>query len=323
MVQESDRLRSSLRLVTLKSLRAPMRSDAGPPRVGIVADGEQRMLGIEALGLDITFPRIGGCPSTAVTNHGGAIATGDSVQLLFWGSVWETSSLSLFNSLTAGVQSILAGPYMSGLRQYGIKRCPFGGALVVTAPNPPLAPSTFTDDTIHSVVQSLIDGGTFPEPDEPGGRNLYFVIMPPNTQYSPPPGLPPARGAHSSFSSGTAIDPDNVWVAWIGNNTLSQMTSTFCHELAEMCTDPESDAWRIDGAKPGCDEIADICNLQDGPLNGVTVESYWSIFDGACLIPTAWSVRRTLAGAGKKLDGKGLRSLQNPIGSLNQFIANL
>jgi hypothetical protein len=69
-------------------------------------------------------------------------------------------------------------------------------------------------------------------------------------------------------------------------------------------------------------EIGDLCNAVDGPLNGVSVESYWSMYDGACLIPTAWSVRRTLAGAGKKLNGQGIRSLQNPIDSLNRFIVN-
>jgi hypothetical protein len=90
-----------------------------------------------------------------------------------------------------------------------------------------------------------------------------------------------------------------------------------------MCTDPEGDNWYINGAPPGCNEIGDLCNAVDGPLNGVNVESYWSAFDSACLIPTAWSLRRTLAGAGKKLGGKGLLSIQGPIPSLNQFVVNL
>jgi hypothetical protein len=101
------------------------------------------------------------------------------------------------------------------------------------------------------------------------------------------------------------------------------MTSAFCHELAEMCSDPEGDAWRIDGQGPAYSEIGDICNLEDLVLNGVNFESYWSILDNACLIPTAWSLRRTLAGAGIKLTGQGLRSFFGPIPSLNQFIVNL
>jgi len=145
-------------------------------------------------------------------------------------------------------------------------------------------------------------------------------MMPPNTIYGPGG----ARASHSSFSTGSIIDSDNAWYAWIGNGSLSQMESAFCHELVEMCTDPEPQSgWSIPGSPAACSEIGDFCNLQDSTLNGVTFESYWSIFDNSCIIPTAWSLRRTLAGAGIKLNGKGLRSLQDPIASLNQFVVNL
>jgi hypothetical protein len=111
--------------------------------------------------------------------------------------------------------------------------------------------------------------------------------------------------------------------ARIGNNTLNQMTSTFCHELAEMSTDPEGDAWTVNGQPGGLNEIGDVCNLLDGQLNGVQVESYWSVFDNACIIPTSFSVRRALASTGKKLNGDGLRSLQSPMPSLSKFISSL
>lgn len=322
---------ASPRLVALVSLKMPSRP-AHPP-VGIVTAGEQATFVPTAGAIgprDIKFPpnTVSGCSSIAITSHGGAIGTADPVQLLFWGATWQTlpdpstPGQRLLNTFTSAVQSILAGPYMSGLRQYGVKRCPFGGALIVTSPNPPLAPNTFSEDNVQSIIQSLIDQGTFPEPDEPGGRNLYIVVMLPNTQYNQP-GI---RGSHSSFSTGSVIDPDNAWYAWVGGsnaNTLNQMTSAFCHELAEMCSDPEGDAWNIDGQGPNCSEIGDICNLEDFVLNGVNFESYWSIFDNACLIPTAWSLRRSLAGAGIKLSGQGMRSFFGPIPSLNQFIVNL
>lgn len=309
-------------------LRPTAREDtrfSGAP-VGIVAEAQQTLMSESATGFDFIFPGITSpCTSTSFSFHGGAIGTADPVQLLFWGSTWQTyldpstPGQLLFNTFTAAVQSILAGPWISGLRQYGIKRCSFGGARIIVSSEPPLAPNVFTEKSIQGVVQSLIDDSTFPEPDEPGGRNLYFVIMPSNTTYSPG-GL---RGAHSSFNSGSIIDVDTAWYAWIGSQSLSGMTSTFCHELAEMCTDPEGDGWLIDGASNICNEIGDVCNAVDQTLNGVNVESYWSIFDGACIIPTAWSMRRTLAGAGKQLNGQGLLSLQGPIPSLNQFIVNL
>ena len=331
MATDSETQRKTMPVIELRTSGKPSKSVSSPGQIGIVATGEpEAVIKAEAVvGLDVTFPPIGQCPSTAFTFNGGAIGTADPVQLLFWGSIWQTlldpsnPGQLLFNTFTAAVKSILAGPYMSGLLQYGVSRCSFGNAQVINS-NPPFLPNTFTDQTVQTLMQNLIDQGTFPEPDEPGGRNLYFVMMPPNTQYQPPPGQPAARGAHSSFSSGSSIDPDNVWLAWVGSNSLSQMTSTFCHELVEMCTDPEPpSSWWINGANPACAEIGDVCNNQNNPLNGVTVQSYFSVFDNVCLIPTAWSLRRTLAAAGKKLNGKGLLSLQQSIPSLNQFIVNL
>ena len=326
MGQNSEEPRDSPRVVTLKSLRMPPETGGSPRRVGIVAEGEQSLPRVTgAAPADITFPPSGNCPSTAVTPHGGAIGTADPVQLIFWGSVWQTSLAQFRQQFTGAAQSILAGPYMSALRQYGVKRCSFGGSLIILSPPPPFLPSTFTDATVQGVVQSLIDQGTFPEPDDPGGRNLYFIIMPPNTQWQPPPGFPPGNytGAHSALESGSGIDPDYAWLAWIGNQALSGMTAAFSHELVEMCTDPEPfTGWYINGAAPPCSEIGDICN-NPFLLNNVSVASYWSIFDNTCLIPTAWSLRRTLAGAGIKLSGRGLRSIQSPIPSLNQWIVNL
>lgn len=269
------------------------------------------------VGLDSTFPPIIPQPVT-LTNNGGAIGTADPVQLIFWGSAWnQPATTPSAASIVAAVQTILAGPYLSGLRQYGVKRCPFGGSIVVTLPSPP---TTFNDGDVQDLIWALIDDNRFPEPDDPGGRNLYAVFMPPGTTYGPGG----ARGAHSVATDyDFPFDVDHAWVAWIGNSTLGQITSTFCHELVEMCTDPESDAWTINGQPPGLNEIGDACNLVDQVVNGITFESYWSVFDNACLIPTSWSVRRTLAGAGKKLNGSGLRSIQNPIASLNQWIVNL
>jgi hypothetical protein len=295
--------------------------------IGIVAHGEsKRMASSPAASTDIVFPGIvSPCASTALTNHGGAFASGLPVQLIFWGPAWQTlfdpsnPGQLLSDTFTAAVKSILAGPWISALRQYGVHRCPFGGSMIYTSSGPALLPNTLQEQNVQDLLQSLIDDGTFPEPDDAGGANLYFVMLPPNTQMTPIGN----RGAHSSFNSGSFIDSDNVWYAWIGSNSISGMTSTFCHELAEMCTNPEDGAWFIDGAGPLCFEIGDVCNLQDGPLKGVNVESYWSIYDGACIIPTAWSVRRTLAAAGITLGGKGLRSLEDPNASMNQLIVSL
>jgi hypothetical protein len=311
---------SSLDQVKLKSPLGTRRITRDSPiRTGIAAEASPLAPAAFAatVGFDSVFPPIVPRP-IVLNNGGGAIASGLPVQLIFWGSGWNQASTNpSAATIVSAVQQIMSGPYLSGLRQYGVKRCRFGGSLVVTNPAPP---STFDDGDIHDVVWALIDDGHFPEPDDPGGRNIYSVFMPPGTTYS----TAGVRGAHSVA---TDFDPpadiDHAWVAWIGTNTLAQTLSTFTHELVETCTDPELDAWVVQGEPSGLDEIGDVCNAVDGNLNGLNVESYWSIYDNACLIPTAWSVRRTLAGAGRKLNGKGLLSLQKPIPSLNQFLVNL
>ena len=184
--------------------------------------------------------------------------------------------------------------------------------MVVTAPAPP---SSYGDGNVEDLVWALIDSNKFPEPDESGGRNLYFVFMPPGTTYAPG-GI---RGKHVVASDyDFPADIDHAWVAFVLTNTLSQILSTFCHELAEMCTDPEGDAWTVTGG-----EIGDVCNAVDGTLNGINVESYWSVEDNACLIPTAYSLRRVLKWSGHTLGGHGLRSIQSPIASLKAFVLSL
>jgi hypothetical protein len=279
-----------------------------------------------ATGFDFISPGIvSPCTSTAVTYHGGLIITAAPVQFIFCGPTWQTlldpmsPGQLLFDTFTAAVKIILATPYISGLRQYEVRRWSLGTSRIFASSSPALLPNTISEYDVQQVVQSLIDDDTFPEPDEPGGSNLYFVMLPPNTQMSPAGN----RGAHSNFNTDSIIDVDIAWYVWIGSQSLSGMTSTFSHELVDMCTDPDGDGWRINGVSKECVEISDLCNAVDGPLGVVNTQSYWSIFDGACIIPTAWSVKRTLAAAGKKLGGKGLRSLQDPILSMNQFIVSL
>jgi hypothetical protein len=263
---------------------------------------------------DLTFPPIQPLPIN-VSNGGGAIGTGLPLQLIFWGSAWNQASTSpSAGTIVASVQNILRGPWMSGLRQYGIRRCSFGGSTVVTSPGPP---GTYNDNNVQDLIWSLIDDNQFPEPDDSGGRILYMVFMPPGTTYGPG-GI---RGKHVVASDfDFPADMDNAWVGFVVSSTqLNTILSTFTHELAEMCTDPESDAWRVTGNQ----EIGDVCNAVDGTLNGVNVESYWSAADNACLIPTAYSLRRMLRWSGHVLGGKGLSSIQKPIPSLNKFVVDL
>jgi hypothetical protein len=252
------------------------------------------------------------------------------VQLLFWGREWpalrDASGNLAYDTFTRAARAIVEGPWMSGLRQYGVRQCTFGGFSLITASDPPRSPSTYDKGDVADMVQSCIDAGQFPEPDEPGGRILYVAVMPPGTQAAPVPGaVGGISGEHDSFSSGTVVDSDRVWYAFVCNKDFSEMVRAFSHELAEMCADPEDDGWNVDGAPAKCKEIGDLCNNRTGPVSGVqNVEAYWSVRENACIIPTVWSVRRMLAWASRDLPaGQGLRSLQDPMPSLKAFLLNL
>ncbi len=240
-----------------------------------------------------------GTPSH-VSNGNGAIATGAPVQLIFWGSAWNQPATSpSANDIINAVKNIFAGPFMSGLVQYGIRQSSFRGAIVVTSPEPPTIPSTFSDagGNIEDIVNALINNGTFPEPDEDGGRNIYFVIMPPNTKFN----TEGVGGAHFHFSSGSITDVDNAWCAWIGNGDIGLMTRVFGHELVETCTDPEGDGWTVDGAPGGLNEIGDICVGKKNVVNGILLDAYWSQLDEACLLPTEYSLKRFMRSKGFNL----------------------
>ena len=63
---------------------------------------------------------------------------------------------------------------------------------------------------------------------------------------------------------------------------LNTITRVFGHELAELASDPEGDAWYVDS---NGEEIGDLCNSRRAFVRGVFVEGYWSRSRNACVIP--------------------------------------
>jgi len=289
------------RSVTLKQpLKKPAKATAKMQRVGIVPiDGPSSHDDPAVAGLvkgvgdtaasagnlrkgatqaDLVTPPNSGETDLNVLSHGGAIAPGVPVQVIFWGSAWTSGAPSgLSTNFFNAAALLLAGPFYTGLKQYGIGTRPVlrGPAIYVTSPNPP---SSFDDGSIGDLVWNMIDQGIFSEPDDPGGRNAYIVIPAPGSSYGPGGAL----GAHSwPTDYDFPFDIDTAWVAWVGASDLNTMTRAFGHELAELCTDPEGDGWHTDNSG---EEIGDICNSRRGFLNGVFVEGYWSKGAGACVI---------------------------------------
>jgi hypothetical protein len=92
-------------------------------------------------------------------------------------------------------------------------------------------------------------------------------------------------GEHSYFVQGGV----NVHYAWLTTSSLASLTTIFSHELVEACSDPEGTA--ITGIAGTCSqtgwcEIGDVCQSTNA-VCGVTVQSYWSQEDLACVVPRA------------------------------------
>ena len=230
--------------------------------------------------------------SDSVQNSGGAIITSAPIELVFWGSQWQSATGPSTGDIINAVNGILASSYLLEMLQYGYQQIWVRGSTIVTSPAPP---ANYSFDDIGTLVWNLIDDNKFAEPDDDGGRILYMVFMPEGT--TQPAGQ---RGAHSDPNDyDFPSDIDYAWVGYISYGSLDYVTDVFSHELVEAISDPEphSPAWQMNRNINGGNEIGDACNNTVDRLDGILVQAYWSERQKACVIP------------------QGRRLLKAPVGS--------
>lgn len=239
-------------------------------------------------GADIVNSKFANCganPNAQASDGGGKKLTNCRVNLIFWGDAWGLPPTPDIATIVNDAASIVTGPYLSALTQYGCYGT-FIGAILRTAPgeNPPL---NYTMNDVENFVVSAINGGGLPEPDEEQTNNLHMVFMPPGS--NPPPNL----GGEHSYASYTDYDfpfdldwEDKSHCGFVAFGPRTQISALFSHELAEALTDPEGDGIQINPRNnSNWNEISDVCQNCLGVLNGVIVEPYWSQIDQACVIP--------------------------------------
>ena len=170
---------------------------------------------------------------------------------IFWGSYWPGNGELTVSKIMDALNSIVSGPYLQGLRQYGFVgpaqvRPPRVDSSPCNIPLPAAAPNVDQANAIanavHAYIENLLDDDDIDNVDD-NHDLIVLVFLDPNI---PTPSVTDAfgnvisvRGANSSVDDFEFLD-DNTrfeW-AWIGSadRKLATVTRFLAHELVESIT---------------------------------------------------------------------------------------
>jgi hypothetical protein len=265
-----------------------------------------------------TVPTIVFQPQFGAEGIGGSLTGGmqhPTVNVIFSGSYWTnpgTNGPQDQQTITAAIQSILSGPYLSGLTQYGSDgKANYGQ----TWNDPIIVPSNPSTAAVQTLLQLWLTTksatpGIFDWQHAP----IYVVISDPLSSNGSTAGWNRPGTYSLNLPVGSIpenmnmISVDTVNVNGIPSSTTSHVSTdlfsaTFSHEIAEVMSDPDGQGVTISpgGTLPaslrGDNQICD--NEPDAPhysyrLNGVWVQPYWSKNDQAYIVPDGNSQQFTL-----------------------------
>jgi hypothetical protein len=242
-----------------------------------------------------------------------------SVYVIMWGSGWGTGPGQADPTpYLTEAQSILSGPYLSGLSEYGSDgKATFAGAFVV-------APSPASVSNFVSVAGPDVSAGF--DPGNLTGNNLsqaaslltsllFFPGGVPNTNNSiyaiiPSPSQNTDAGGYNTTAVVSGGFAETVNVMSMGaNGNLANFGGDFSHEMAEKMSDPNGDSSGVTVAAPTQNYPSNLTNnpqIGDNEaapafqahyaysLKGAIVQPYWSENDGAFIVPDDNSLQFTL-----------------------------
>jgi hypothetical protein len=250
-------------------------------------------------------------PTIAFTPHFGAETTSGTtsyslqsptVNFVFSGSYWNTAQGQQDEAgLISSARSIMSGPYLSGLTQYGSD----GKALFGRSWNDP---TTVASNPSTTALQTFLQSSITNHNAAPGSNDwqhapIFVVVSDPSS----------SAGSNSGWNGpgnfvqnitwqlpwGSVQIPinENIRMVWLSTGAGSDthiwkdgFTDLFSHELAEsmapaiVVTTPTG----LPASVKGDQQIAD--NEPDGGryqyrLGGNLVQAYWSSRDGAFIVP--------------------------------------
>ena len=212
-------------------------------------------------------------PGTTVSDGGGRKMTSARLYVIFWGDGWKSISPASpsMDDVLNDIAAVVASPYLEGLGEYtSFTKATLEAAYFVDGYNPP---GNFSYVDTDYIAWYNMAYGPIPETLE----TIVCVMMPPGITN------PSLNGFHH-FS--IAPNLTTVPVLWVLYRNRAGISCTFSHELVETITDPDGTGIQINPTSIiNWNEIGDACNNLCQPVNGVTVQSYWSNTYGACIIP--------------------------------------
>jgi hypothetical protein len=259
----------------------------------------------------VVSPRRPGKPPTAAglsgqgryrdfTYHHGPVINTPQVHILFVGDWSSTADQSRLASLTQFVEDLLNSRYMNILSQYGC-----GTSGTVTGTTTVATPDNNLSATdIHGIIQTALDNNQLPEPtnqaicvlmylddatavndaeakavlceaasDNAFGYHDHFVTTAGNTYpFAVVPGL-------TDTCLRNSCPTDSTCSLQLSETQEQRQTQVTSHELSEMFSDPQLNAWY----SPSQGENGDICNGQSATItvgsNTWTVQKMYSKTD--------------------------------------------
>ena len=147
---------------------------------------------------------------------------------------------------------------------------------------PGIAP-IIDDANIRVMLDTAVTGLHIPVPDK---NTVYFVFTQIDVRWRGKVSNRDFGGYHDRFPASSGRDILYAVVPFPTSSpfTADTYTEYVSHELVEAITDPVPGTGWVD-ASTG-DEIADSCELSDGPFQGYRVSGFWWPSEGRCGVPT-------------------------------------
>jgi hypothetical protein len=232
-------------------------------------------------------------------DHGGPVVPTFKLNLIFWGSGFESSTASLYESFLGGIGSsgywTINNQYLRG----ATNATSFGAAFS----DPSTPPGTVTDADLQAEVHRVLAAGSLSYSAE----SLYYVVTPKTVRVCSGSACSCTTfcGYHSSYADSTfgpvlyatipsaAACPTACGIfasdaaSPNGNVEADEGVSVLAHEGEETMTDPLASAWFDRRGNENADKCAFKYGTTTLAANGAEVNQSWS--GHSWLVQTNWS----------------------------------